>query len=727
MENRKGMVTIPSDKDFVEGTKRIGELWGADAIRDCDGTDLPAYPHDLAEKVYKTYFIVRGDNAWAEKHPEESIRAFLPSERLTAMSSHLEIEVGKGYLKDQVVPDFESISYWQVFDRTAQKEVKGWSYDEERGLVILSGVTPYHVYSVDFMAKIVWHPVQIYNYLTNGWTVPKQKTYDPACPKTAEYIKEHMEEWCKENPDIDVVRFTTFLYQFSLFFNDKGKEKYVDWFGYGLTANPSLLKAFENESGISLTAEDFIQNGTGNNPFQIPNPKFVAYQDFVSRFVSKTIRGLVDIVHRHGKEAMMFLGDDWIGSEPYGPHFKDMNLDAVVGSVGGGVTVRMLAEIPGVKIHEGRFLPYFFPDTFFEGNEENAVKELNKNWNTARRALLRKPLDRMGYGGYLSLADRFPKFIERVGQICEEFRQIHDACIGEDPYSVATVAILNAWGRERSWMGHMVAHELWYQQIYSYQGVYEALSGLPVKVKFLSFDEVKRGGIPEDVDVLINVGDRDTAYSGGPYWKDPEIQEKVREFVAKGKGFIGVGEPTAYLQQGRLFTLSDVLGVDEEVSLTLSEDKYNIEKKPHFIVEDISSPIDYGEGKKNVYALEGADVLDIRFSSCFERKVNVGEVLMAAHSFGDGRSVYIAGLPYSPQNARLLYRSILWASGKEDQIHYCFSSNIETEAHYYPGVKRYAVVNNSPKEEETVFYSRQEIGKKMRLRGGEIRWVNEDE
>lgn len=40
----------------------------------------------------------------------------------------------------------------------------------------------------------------------------------------------------------------------------------------------------------------------------------------------------------YGKEAMMFLGDNWIGVEPYGKYFKSIGLDAVVGSVGGGAT-----------------------------------------------------------------------------------------------------------------------------------------------------------------------------------------------------------------------------------------------------------------------------------------------------------------------------------------------------------------------------------------------------
>ena len=68
---RKGRITIPTDENYVEGTLKIAELWGADAVRDCDGTHLPKNAKDLAEKVYNTYFVVRGDNAWADKHTDE--------------------------------------------------------------------------------------------------------------------------------------------------------------------------------------------------------------------------------------------------------------------------------------------------------------------------------------------------------------------------------------------------------------------------------------------------------------------------------------------------------------------------------------------------------------------------------------------------------------------------------------------------------------------------------
>ncbi len=719
----KGRVTIPTDESFIEGTKRIAKLWGADAVRDCDGTILPKNASELAEKVYNTYFIVRGDNEWGRKHPEETHRTFLMSDRVIATGTTLEINPLDGFFKDQIQADWEEFARWQVFDRTTGEEVLTFEKDEEKGVVLIKNTKEYHEYTVNFMAKVVWHPVQIYNYLTNNWTCEKQLMYDPAYPNTAKYIKEFMSKWCDEHPETNVVRFTTFLYQFTLIFNEQGKEKYVDWFGYTLGANPANLDKFEKEYGYKLTSEDIVQNGTYCNPFVVPSKKTRDFMEFICKFVTETVKELVEITHAKGKEAMMFLGDDWIGAEPYGERFKDLGLDAVVGSVGGGVTVRMLSEIPHVKYHEGRFLPYFFPDTFFEGNEKNAVDELNRNWVTARRANMRKPLDRMGYGGYLSLADTFPSFIERVAEICNEFRAIGDACGDSKPYSGATVAILNCWGKLRSWQSHMVAHELWYQQVYSYQGVLEALSGLAVNVKFISFDDIKANGIDEEIDVIINVGDEGTAYSGGEYWNDEQIVSTVRKWVAEGHGFIGIGEPTAYQKAGRCFVLADVLGVDKEKGFTLSEDKYNIEKKTHFITEDVEGEIDYGEAQKNIYALKGADVLDIKFSDRFIRKVNVGEVNLAVNAYGKGRSVYISGIPYSVQNARLLYRAIFWAANKEKEMYKAFSSNVYTECNYYPETNKYAIVNNSAFEQKTTFYDVNANGKEITVKANSVEWV----
>ena len=719
---RKGRVTIPTDESFVEGTKAIADLWGADAVRDCDGTSLPKNANELADEVYKTYFVVRGDNEWARKHPEEAPRAFLSSFKVTADSKIVKIDVQRGYHVDQVKPDLDNLSYWQVFDKTTGEEIKNYKVDGS--VVTINDVAPFHPYVVYFLARITWHPTQVYNYLTNNWTCEKQLIYDPAYPYTAEYVKEYMKQWLEDNPTINVVRFTTFLYNFSLFFNEEGKETFVDWFGYGLACSPALLEKFKKEFGYELKAEDFVDGGCFNSPFRVPSKHYLDYMEFLQRFVTSIMRGLTDIVHKYNRKAMMFLGDDWIGSEPYGKYFKDMNIDSVVGSVGGGVTVRMLAEIPYVKVHEGRFLPYFFPDTFFEGNEDAAIAELNKNWRTARRALVKSPLDRMGFGGYLSLVNKFPRFVNRVTEVCEEFRNIADNAIGNEPETFLTVGVINAWGKIRSWQSHMVAHELWYQMIYSYQGILESLSGLPVKVKFVSFDDVINGGVDQDIDVLINVGDEGTAYSGGKYWNNPILISKIREWVAKGHGFIGVGEPTAFTHDDTCFALSDVLGVDMEKGFTLSTDKYNIQKKAHFITEDIKdNHIDYGEGKKNVYAFDGTDVLDIEFSDRFMRNVNVGEVKLAANQYFKGRGVYIAGLPYSPENARLLLRAIYWSANKEKDLYKAYADNVNVDVTYYPKNGTFAVINNSNLEQETKLFDINGKEHKLVLNANELRWI----
>ena len=71
-ETRKsGRVTIPTDLDVVPETLEILKKWGADAIRDCDGTDFPQQLKDADAKIYSTYYTTRKDNAWAKANPDQ--------------------------------------------------------------------------------------------------------------------------------------------------------------------------------------------------------------------------------------------------------------------------------------------------------------------------------------------------------------------------------------------------------------------------------------------------------------------------------------------------------------------------------------------------------------------------------------------------------------------------------------------------------------------------------
>lgn len=102
--------------------------------------------------------------------------------------------------------------------------------------------------------------------------------------------------------------------------------------------------------------------------------------------------------------------------------------------------------------------------------------------------------------------------------------------------------MLNCWGKMRAWGNHMVHHGLYYRQNYSYFGVIEALSGAPFDVAFISFEDIKSDPhFLDPFDVILNVGDADTAQTGGAYWCDEEIVTRVKAFVYNGGGFIGVG------------------------------------------------------------------------------------------------------------------------------------------------------------------------------------------
>lgn len=714
MENSKGLVTIPTDLDVVPETLELMKRWGADAIRDCDGTDFPEALKDADAEIYSTYYTTRKDNEWAKANPEEIQQMYLMTPFYTADSESLSIEIMKGLYPDMLSPNTRDDikRWWEVVDRTTGKVVPTdeWDYNEEEGKVTIKAV-PFHEYTVSFLAYIMWDPVHMYNAVTNDWKdVEHQITFDVRQPKTHEYTLKRLRKFIEDHPYVNVLRFTTFFHQFTLVFDELAREKYVDWYGYSASVSPYILKQFEEEVGYPFRAEYIIDQGYYNNQYRVPSKEFQDFQAFQRREVAKIVKEMTEITHECGKKAMMFLGDHWIGTEPFMEEFKTLGIDAVVGSVGNGSTLRLISDIEGVKYTEGRLLPYFFPDVFNENGDP--VKEAKYNWVTARRAILRKPIDRIGYGGYLKLALQFPEFLDYVEQVCNEFRTLYANVKGTTPYCVKKVAVLNCWGKMRAWGCHMVHHALYQKQNYSYAGIIESLSGAPFDVVFINFQDIlDNPAILDDIDVIINVGDADTAHTGGEWWENPKIIEAIRGFVYDGGGIIGVGEPSGHQYQGHFFQLANVFGVEEETGFTLGYDKYNWDEHEHFILED-SEEVDFGEGKKNIYALPSATILVQKEK----------EVQMAVNEFGKGRAVYISGLPYSFENSRVLYRAVLWSTHSEDELNRWFSTNYNVDVHAYPKNNKYCVVNNTDEPQQTTIYRGDGSSFELALEPNQIIW-----
>jgi 1,3-beta-galactosyl-N-acetylhexosamine phosphorylase len=711
-----GRLTLPTDLDVIDETIALKESLGADAIRDCDGTQMPQELLDMDAKVYATYYTTRKDNEWALANPEEIQQEYLITDRYTAKQSSLTITLMKGFHTEQLKPNFidDPKVWWEVIDRTTGEVVSPdcWEYDQDQGTVTIQTI-PYHVYTVSFLAFLIWDPVHMYNFITNDWKdAPHQLTYDVRQPKTQKYVKEKLKKFCEDHPQVDVIRFTTFFHQFTLTFDEQKREKFVEWFGYSASVSPYILRKFEKWAGYKFRPEFIVDQGYHNSLFRVPSKEFKDFIEFQQQEVCQLAKELVDIVHSYGKEAMMFLGDHWIGTEPYGPYFESIGLDAVVGSVGDGVTMRMISDIKGVKYTEGRLLPYFFPDVFCEGGDP--IGEAHNNWLKARRAILRSPLDRIGYGGYLKLALEWPGFIDTIKHVVDEFREIHQTIQETQAYvSPFKVAILNCWGACRKWMNNQVHHSIWYREIYSYVGIIECLSGMPIDIEFINFEDVKKGAL-DQYKVIINAGAQYTSWSGAENWIDEEVVTRIRKWVDQGGGFIGVGDPTAYQYQGQFFQLSDVLGVDKEVGFTLSHDKYNQVNSNHFLLEDIDEEIDFGEGMDGIYAHgENYQILSQHH----------GYAQLVTNIYGKGRSVYFAGLPYSPQNCRLLLRAIYWAAGKESEMKKFYVSNVNTEVAAFEKVGKIAVINNTTDSLSTDLYIHGEKVETLDLEPMELRWV----
>lgn len=721
----KGYITLPVEQGMDDVLREIAEKWGADAVRNSDGTELPKMIGDLGLEVYSTLSLTRADQEWAREHEDELTQKFLMSEPVTAFGDTVRIDIMKYWYREQFRPDArpESRKWYEVYDRTAGEKIPAsqWEYDPETTTVTIRDTKKYHVYTVSFLAYQIWDTTSMYNYVTNNWTGEHVRPMDPNQPATREHLKEFLNDWLDKNPQTDVVRFTSLAYHFTNNFYRKDDEspminRYRDWLGYHDCTSALALEQFEKEYGYALTPEDIVQGGHMSDVNSIPTKKYRDWMDFIQRTVAGIAKEWVDIVHAKGRKTMMFYCDHHIGSEPYGKYFPSIGLDAIVNPCMSGVELRRIADIPVDIVKEVRLYPYFFPVNL-EGKpnfpDGDPVGDCQKYWKGIRRAMVQNPADRIGFGGYLSLAVTRPDFIDYVGVLAEEFRTIRDTAKKYEKYKAPfKVAVLNCWGAVRSWIDDDIND--WTKPYRG--GVLECLSGMNVDLEYLSFDEVLENGLPKDVKVVINMGDAGTAWSGGEYWKNEKLTEMIRGFVYQGGGFIGIGEPTACRYQGSFFQLSDVLGVDREMGESKSTARWPFEiVKDHFLAED-GIVLEELQHKKDGVFIQNPDTSVIAADEF--------NVLAAANTYGRGRGLYLTDLKYSDENVRLLLRALFWAAGKEDEMKKWYSENLYVECTAFPEAGKFIVLNNSQEEQETVIYNGEGKSVKMTLEPFVSKWMD---
>jgi len=691
--------TLPGESGFEDLTLKLAKKWGADVIRDSDGTQLSDEIINSGYGIYSTICMIRSDNAWAKKNMDKLQQNFLMSSPVVAEGNTVEIDLLKGYFREQFMVNAKDNpkEFWQVFDRTTGKEVplENWTFNEEKGTVTVNNVKAWHKYTVNFLAVRLWEEISMYNHITNNWGDKEHlMAVEPRYPETQENILKWLRNWCETHPATTVVRFTSMFYNFVWFWGDdlKNRSLYSDWGSYDFTVNPVSLREFEKVKGYKMTSEDFVNNGKYNSTHNVPSKKYREWMDFVNEFVVSFGKKCIDLVHEYGKKAYVFYDDSWIGVEPYGKRFKDFGFDGLIKCVFNGFEARLGAGAEGVETHELRLHPYLFPTglkgepTFAPGG--NPTLDAQRFWINIRRALLRMPVDRIGLGGYLHLVEPFPDFCDYMEKLTDEFRTLKTLHTQGKPYSIdGKVAVLTAWGSLRSWIcsGHLHEHP----EI-DLTNIYEALSGLPFEVEFISFDDIKKNGISKDVKVLINAGFLNSAWSGGDNWKDEEVVEKITQWVAEGGGFIGVNEPAATDFSTQYFQLNHILGVDKDLGTKKCLGKYQYTKADnHFITAD----------NINLTAIPAVSDLFVLGKDVKVLADNNNSPTLAANEFEKGRGVYISGFRFSLDSTRLLMRAILWAGHNEDKMDTFICDNINTECAYYPDSKKLVVINNSEEKQ----------------------------
>ena len=702
MNHRKtgGFFTIPGEAGYEELTLALAQKWGADVIRDSDGTKLSSAITDAGYGIYATICLIRDHNDWIREHPEYRQRTFLMTPPVLAASDTLKIPLMESFLSEQLTPDEtpQSMRYWQVYDRTTDTLLpeSSWQYDREDKSVLLRGVTLWHTYTVSFMAYRIWEEISMYNHITNGWKKEHLMQLDPMYEPVQEYLLGWMERWCREHPETTVVRFTSLFYNFVWIWgsSERRRNLFTDWASYDFTVSPLALERFEKEYGYALQAEDFIRQGKLQATHMPPTPQKLDWMDFINRFVVRFAGQLVEICHRHGKKAYVFYDDSWVGMEPYGARFAQIGFDGIIKCVFSGYEARLCSNVK-VPTHELRLHPYLFP-TGVNGEPSFAPggtpkKEAQTYWMAVRRALLRQPVDRIGLGGYLHLTQDKPEFIEYIAELAEEFRLLRSLHQEDSPVCLKPrVAVLHTWGALRSWTlsGHF--HETSGHDLIH---INESLSGLPFAVRFISFEDVLHGALVQ-ADVVINAGYAGSAWSGADAWKNSAVVEALTKWVYQGGCLIGVNEPSAAAGYQTFFRMAPVFGVDEDLGDRVCHGRWRYEQThiPGLLPQGASAGCN-----PSVYLTDGA-------AAVLQQEGGIPTLTM--NRFGAGTGIFLGGYRISRENTRMLQNLILAGCGLPVEQLYV-TSNLHTECAYFERTKTLVVVNNTSEEQKTTIETRQ--------------------
>lgn len=93
-----GAFTLPGESGYEALTLKLAERWGADVIRDSDGTQLSDEIINAGYGIYSTICIIRDHNEWATHNLDKLQQCFLITNPKVAVQDYVSIYLMEDFL-----------------------------------------------------------------------------------------------------------------------------------------------------------------------------------------------------------------------------------------------------------------------------------------------------------------------------------------------------------------------------------------------------------------------------------------------------------------------------------------------------------------------------------------------------------------------------------------------------------------------------------------------------
>ncbi|MBN1558024.1 MAG: hypothetical protein JW951_07750 [Lentisphaerae bacterium] len=542
-----------------------------------------------------------------------------------------------------------------------------------------------------------------------------QKSYPPrytdgvSSPERRALHYEQVRAKVRNFPEASVFRPTSLQYFFLLLWQPPAAgEKRGDYMAYSAYAywagmNPARLALYEARYGEAFDPLWIMERGYGEEGY-LPHPAYRRWIDLMREEVGEYARGMNDIIHAGGRRSRWFWGDDWKGVEPYLGDVDRAGFDEVVLSLSGGAPsvrrltgfsspARRIMRLPWINLERDH------PEIFHERWAEH--------WRWIRRETFVRCPAGITVGG--DVRGAFDAGLgEPIVDTMREFRKIHSRIYEKRLFDNdgLTFYIADAWGPMRAWT--VPCHYV------SRTETLKAMVDWPVKIRFVSFDQIASGGVPDDAALLIIAGEPDTAWAGGDLWENPELVGAVRAYVEGGGGLLAMGGASL---TGGTFALGDLLGIAyrEPATARAADRLWNVtrwvdagrspsafdtmqdtylKRQPELVEDRLPPPLrgDFGLPAPSLFY--GDTLIDARATAAVIARDADGGPAAVLASPGRGRAGYLAGYGNNPRFLKVLS---FYLAGAMDALARLDSDHPSVAVYAYPEERLAIVFNHGPR------------------------------